>query len=106
KTVAQVQRLFRQVSCTVPNRNTILSIGEKFQETGSVKERARSGRRVSAKKINLKSWSGIKHVSYFCMAYLKKNSKFWAYRIQILQALHLNDYRKQQVFCEVLGKWK
>ena len=51
KTVAQIQHLFRRqfgVRCQVPNRKTILSIGEKFQETGSVKEMKRSGRRVSA----------------------------------------------------------
>ncbi|PSN39064.1 hypothetical protein C0J52_10096 [Blattella germanica] len=51
KTVSQIQSLFRRqfgVRCQVPIRKIILSIGEKFQEKGSVKERKRSGRRVSA----------------------------------------------------------
>ncbi|PSN29141.1 hypothetical protein C0J52_28106 [Blattella germanica] len=45
KTVAQIQRLFRRqfgVRCQVPNRKTMLSIGENVQETGSVKGRESS----------------------------------------------------------------
>ncbi|PSN29585.1 hypothetical protein C0J52_28217 [Blattella germanica] len=73
KTVAQIQRQFG-VLCQVPNRKTMLSIGEKVQETGSVK--GRKVHIVNPKNINLNSRSAIKHISYFFMAYRKKNSKF------------------------------